>query len=125
VAEELAMQPRNYGLVAGGAAAAAVGFELVRLLVVRAPIHGFSPLFQAIVSTVFIGTLGVAAVGLALQKTFGWIDGVFAMLVALAYGFLIPTTGPHWGVLYIAVGVTIFLGLVKSMPAFRHEPSHA
>jgi hypothetical protein len=112
---------RIYGLVAAAAAAVGAIAEIIRLAVEGAPLAPFSALLQAILSTVFIALLAVSALGLAVHRSFGWIGGVVGMLAALTYGSVLEAAKHHWGVLYVAVAIVMFVGLVKSLHFFRTD----
>jgi len=109
----------KHGYVAAGIAAVASGFELVRLIVAHAPVTGLAMVTQLIFSVLFIGLLAVAAVGLAINKSFGWLFGVLGMLIAVGYGALLTASSHQWGVAYVLVAAGLFYTLARSLHGYE------
>ena len=118
------MDARKFGLLGAGVAAVLAVSELVRAMVLRHALVGWSPGTSFLGTLVFVSVLGVAAVGLALHKTFGWGVGVLGSLVALAFGVMVTAGGggrthAMWGGLYL-LGALVLIGcLAKSLAYYR------
>lgn len=110
---------RTYGLAAAGAGAAAAAFELIRVLANGGAALGQNALSSFIQAFSFSIVLGVAAVGLAAHRAFGWIAGIGGAVVALSYGVFLRAAGNLIGIPYMFLGILLFALLVKSMPYYR------
>jgi hypothetical protein len=112
---------RSYGLVAAGAAAVASAFELIRVIINGGVALGQNALSSFIEAFSFSIVLGIAAVGLAAHRHFGWIAGIGGAVVALSYGIVLRAAGNLIGIAYMFLGIALFALLVKSLPYYRTE----
>jgi hypothetical protein len=105
--------------VGGGIAAALAGFELLRLALSGGRLGGLAPWLVILWGLTVFVVLALTAVGLALQKQFGWIAGAFAIVVSLSHGVILQAVGVWYGVPFLLGAAPLFYCLAKSLPAFR------
>lgn len=120
------MNTRKFGLLGAGVAATLAIAELVRSLLTRHALVGWSTGLTWIGSVAFVGALGVTAVGLLLPRSFGWGVGVLGVIVALGFGVMITAGGSGhthamWGGLYLAGAVALLACLAKSLAYYRRS----
>jgi hypothetical protein len=113
--------PRINALLAAGLAGSLAAFELIRLGLSRGVTPGYTLGSSLVSGLLFALVLAAAAIGLVLQKPFGWTCGVFGVLAATGYGIAVRAGGSWVGAGYMLAGVVLFALLVKCLPAFRSE----
>jgi hypothetical protein len=113
--------PRIYDFGAALLAAGLSVFEIVRMIVSGGITGGHNMLSTLIGGVIFSAVLGAAAIGLTLHRRFGWLFGVFGVIVASAHGIVIRAAGAHIGILYM-LSAFVLLGLiVKSLHEYTTE----
>lgn len=112
---------RLYALLAAGLAASLAAFEVIRLGVAAGASPGYTLQSSIVGGSVFAIVLGVAALGLALRKPFGWVVGALAAVEATAHGIVVRAGGGWVGVGYMLGGLVLLGLLVMCLPAFRRD----
>lgn len=118
-------EPRSYNRLAAIVAGGLALFQLVRLLMAGGVTQGHSKLSTLVGGLLVALLLGVAAVGLALHRRFGWLFGVVGMVVAAAHGIVIRVGGSAVGIAFLIGAAVLFPLIVKSLRFYRTEPATA
>jgi len=114
---------RSYDLVAAGLAATLSVVEVIRMLLAGGVTRGYTMLSTLIGGITFSAILAVAAFGLILHRSLGWLFGVLGFLAAASHGIIVCAGGNRFGVVYI-LGSAVLLGLmIKSLRFYRTETS--
>ena len=119
------MPMRSYILLAAAVAAGLGAFELLRLVVNDGRTAGHTLVSSLIGGLAFVALNAVTAVGLALQRRFGWGVGVAAAVISFAHGVVVRAGGSWAGVAYMVGGAVMLACLAKALAPFRSEGVHA